>query len=93
MLRILFSIWQAFKILRDVPTYHMLEQITCVGFMITIRVIFKVPSCFAVRDCFRLFLLGRTFILSYNIILGIPECEVLPCCYMSDTVTGKENLQ
>lgn len=93
MLCIFYIVWQAFKILKDIPKYHMLEQITCVGFMVTLRVISKVLSCFPLRDCFRCFLLGRTFILTYNILFGIPECKVVPCCYMSDTVMGKENLQ
>lgn len=87
---VLPSMWQAFKILKDVPTYHKLEQITCVGFVIILRVISKVLSCFPLRDCFRLFLLERTFILSYNIGFGIPECKVLPWL---DTVMGKEDLQ
>lgn len=73
-----FSMWQAFKILKDIPTYHKLEQITCVGFVITLGVISKVLSCFPLRDCFRLFLLESTSILSYNIVFGVPECKVLP---------------
>ena len=89
---ILFSIWQAFKILKDVPIYSILEQMAYVSF-ITLRVTPKVQSHFPLRDCFRLSLLGRTFILSYNIIFEIPECKVLPYFYMSDTVTGRENLQ
>lgn len=64
------------------PTYHKVEQITCVGFVITLRVISKVLSCFPLRDCFRLFLLERTFILSYNIGFGIPECKMLPWLIM-----------